>query len=84
MVTLLAWQPAQFAAKMGATSLANDGASSARASMAKQSRTPPAMGTTPLIPAFSKLPHLAYTRLKIAKHRGHFGQTDGLKSPVIG
>ena len=28
--------------------------------------------------------HLAYTRLKIAKHRGHFGQTDGLQSPLIG
>jgi hypothetical protein len=29
MATLLAWQPAQFAAKMGATSLVKEGASAA-------------------------------------------------------
>src|ERR1019366_1448823 len=92
MVTLLAWQPAQFAAKIGATSLAKDGASSAHTGIAKQSRIPTAMGTTPLIPASSKLlpfslhpsrpdvPDRRRSRLKIAKHRGHFGQTDCLKS----
>src|ERR1700691_94845 len=55
MVTLPAWHPAQFAAKMGATSLVKEGASSAHIGIAKQSRTPPARGTIPLIPAFSKL-----------------------------
>jgi hypothetical protein len=35
MATLLAWHPAQFVAKMGATSFAKDGASSAHTGIAK-------------------------------------------------